>query len=125
MVSKASLASFLLTFLMSSEVIGFPFLSIAPSATMMMLRREPRVLVWSRAKRRVVTGGKLMDGKGSINGTGEGFFKGKIKCQYLAEPATKMFLPVIIWRTFRNKHPVSPTGEGGDKGQVSKMRGRS
>lgn len=74
---------------------------------------------------RSLEGNGWKDGKGSINGIGEGFFKGKIKYQYLAEPATKMFLPVIIWRTFRNKHPVSPTGEGGDKGQVSKMRGRS
>lgn len=51
-VSEASLASLILTFLMSSEVIGFPCLSIAPSATMMILRREPRVLVCSRAKRK-------------------------------------------------------------------------
>lgn len=41
---------------MSSEVIGFPFLSIAPSATMMMLRREPRVLVWLGAREKVVSG---------------------------------------------------------------------
>lgn len=53
------------------------------------------------------------------------FLKGKEKCQYLAEPATKVVLPVIIWRTFRNKNPVGATGERSDKGQVSKMRARS
>lgn len=53
------------------------------------------------------------------------FFRSKIKCQYLRKPATKVFLPVIIRWTFRNKNPVSPTGERGDKGQVSDMRGRS
>lgn len=125
MVSKASLVSFTLTFLMSSEVMGFPVLSMAPSATMMMLRREPRVLVWSRTKRKEVSGMKPMEGKCIISETGEWFFKGKIKCQYLTEPATKMFLPVVIRWTLRNKNPVSPTGERGDKGQVSEMRGRS
>lgn len=68
---------------------------------------------------------KPMEGKCIISETGEWFFKGKIKCQYLAEPATKMFLPVVIRWTLRNKNPVSPTGERGDKGQVSEMRGRS
>jgi hypothetical protein len=52
--ARVALVSLILTFLMSSEVIGFPFLSIAPSATMIMLRREPRVLVWPRTKRKVV-----------------------------------------------------------------------
>ena len=36
-----------------------------------------------------------------------------------------MLLPVIIWRTLRNKNPVGPTGERGDKGQVSETRARS
>lgn len=36
-----------------------------------------------------------------------------------------MVLPIIIWWTFRNKNPVSTTGERSDKGQVSKMRARS
>lgn len=56
---------------------------------------------------------------------GEGFLKGKIKCQYLAESATKVLLPVVIWWTFRNKNPVGPTGQRGDKGQVSETRARS
>lgn len=58
---------------------------------------------------------------------GEGFFifKDKKKCQYLAEPATKVVLPVIIWWTFGNKNPVRTTGERGDKGQVSKVKARS
>lgn len=51
--------------------------------------------------------------------------KGKIKGRYLAEPATKMLLPGIIRRTLRNKNPVGPTGERGDKGQVPEMRARS
>lgn len=54
-----------------------------------------------------------------------GFSKGKTKCQYLAEPATKVFLPVVIWWTLGNKDPVGPTGEGSDKGQVSEMRASS
>lgn len=70
MESKAYLVSFLRTFLMSSEVIGFPFLSIAPSATMMMLRREPRVLVWLRTKGKMINGMKLMGRKQIISGTG-------------------------------------------------------
>lgn len=47
------------------------------------------------------------------------------KVKYLTEPATKVFLPVIIWWTFRNKHPVGTTGQRGDKGQVSKITVRS
>ena len=54
-----------------------------------------------------------------------GFSKGKTKCQYLTEPATKVFLPVVIWWTLGNKDPVGPTGEGSDKGQVSEMRASS
>jgi hypothetical protein len=54
-----------------------------------------------------------------------GSAQGKIKCQYLTEPATKVFFPVIVWRTLRNKNPVGPTGQRGDKGQVSRMRARS
>jgi hypothetical protein len=53
------------------------------------------------------------------------FLKDEIKHQYLTEPATKVFLPVIIWWTFWNKNPVGPTGERGDKGQVSEMKPRS
>lgn len=60
--AKSPLVSCILTFLISSEVIGFPFLSIAPSATMMMLRREPRVLVWSGMKNKISQKMKLMDG---------------------------------------------------------------
>lgn len=52
------------------------------------------------------------------------FLRAKKKCQYLAEPATKVLLPVIIWWTFRNKNPVGATGERGDKGEVSEMRTR-
>lgn len=63
MAKHAGRQSFTLTFLMSSEVIGFPFLSIAPSATMMMLRREPRVLVWARTGEKVVNKIKLMGRK--------------------------------------------------------------
>lgn len=58
MAKHAGGQGFTLTFLMSSEVMGFPFLSIAPSATMMMLRRDPRVLVWSRARKKAVHGVK-------------------------------------------------------------------
>ena len=58
-------------------------------------------------------------------GRGTFFLSAKKKCQYLTEPATKVFLPVIIWWTFRNKDPVGTTGERGNKGQVSEMRTRS
>lgn len=119
------MAPFILTFLMSSELIGFPFLSIAPSATMMMLRREPRFLVWSRTKENMVSVTKLLDRKGISSRAGRGVSKGEIRRRYLAEPATQVLLPVIIWRTLRNKHPVSPTGQRGDKGQVSETRARS
>lgn len=47
------------------------------------------------------------------------------KCQYLAEPTTKVFLPVVIWWTLGNEDPVGPTGEGSDKGQVPEMRAGS
>lgn len=53
------------------------------------------------------------------------FPKGKIKHRYLTEPPTKVFLPIIIWWTFRNKNPIGPTGQRGDKGQISEVRARS
>lgn len=41
----------LLTCLTCSHVIGLPLRSIAPSATMMMFKREPRPLCWKRQVR--------------------------------------------------------------------------
>lgn len=57
--------------------------------------------------------------------TKRGLFKAKVKCQYLTETATKVFFPVIIWRTLGNENPVGPTRQRGDKGQVSRMRAKS
>lgn len=69
---------------------------------------------------------KPMEGKRNIE-TGRGIllFKSKIKkCQYLAQPATQVLLPVVIRWTFRNEHPVGTAGERGDKGEVSETRTR-
>lgn len=103
--------STLLTFLIWSDVISLPSLDMAPSATMITLRREPRLL--------------CCEGNQSIPlcrlNSRRGRFKSKVtfRHSYVCQPPAQVVLPALIWGHLWDEDPVSTAGLGRHQGQVT------
>lgn len=102
--------STLLTFLIWSDVIGLPSLDMAPSATMITLRREPRLLCCQ--DNQSVPLCRLNSRRGG--------FKSKVtfRHSYVCQPPAQMVLPALIWGHLWDEDPVSTAGLGRHQGQV-------